>query len=175
MPELGEVRRQGRRGPTVNGLAPRQEEQPVQEPQDPITRLVYGHHDNASALSNSLEDLHHHEGAGGVEAGSRLVEEENDRIVDDVDSDRDTASFSAGDTTVAFVADDRLRGVPEAELVDESLDAGFLLGFGKRAGEAELGGEHERLFDCEHREEEIVLHDISRNDLQKPRFQDLSV
>ncbi|XP_029130190.1 uncharacterized protein LOC109788442 isoform X2 [Cajanus cajan] len=102
------------------------------------------HDDDAFALSDSLEDLHHHEGVGGVEPRGRFVQEEDDGVVDDVDADGDAAPFDAGDAAVAFVADDGGGGGAEAELVDEGVDAGFFLGLGEGAGEAELGGETRR-------------------------------
>jgi len=126
---------------------------------------VNRHDDDASTLSDSLQHFHHHEGAGGVEARSWFVEEEHDGIVDDVDSDGDPAAFAARHATVALVADDGGGSGAEAELVYQGLDACFLLGFGEGARESELRCEHERLFDGEHGEEEVVLHDISGNHL----------
>ncbi|KAF7818555.1 hypothetical protein G2W53_024010 [Senna tora] len=103
------------------------------------------------AAIDSLAHFHDHEGAGGVQSRSRLVQEQDDRVVDDVDSDGDAAAFPAGDAAVAFVADDEGARKPE------------------------LGGKHESLFHSEHGEEKVILHDVSRNHFQKTGIQRLAV
>nr|GMD62699.1 Os03g0282166 [Ipomoea batatas] len=93
------------RGAAENRLAFGEEDQTVEKAEDSVAWLMDGHDYNAAALRDSLENFDHHECASGVEAGGRLVEEEDDRVVDDVDSDRDAAALPAGDAAVALVAD----------------------------------------------------------------------
>eukprot|EP00268_Persea_americana_P052393 TRINITY_DN58613_c0_g1_i1.p3 TRINITY_DN58613_c0_g1~~TRINITY_DN58613_c0_g1_i1.p3 ORF type:complete len:123 (+),score=18.26 TRINITY_DN58613_c0_g1_i1:1566-1934(+) len=119
-----------------------------------------GHDYNASTLGDPLEDFYDHEGARGVQTRSGLVQEEDNRVVDNVYTNRDPAALSAGNSSVPLVADDRPGGSPEAELVDQGLDPGLLLGLGEGPREAELGREHERLLYREHGVEEVVLHNV---------------
>ncbi|PNT71941.1 LOW QUALITY PROTEIN: hypothetical protein BRADI_2g37631v3 [Brachypodium distachyon] len=147
----------------------------VQNRQDPRTRLMDRHHDHTPALRDVPQHLDHHERAGGVQPGGRLVEEEEDRVVDDVDPDGHAAALPAGHPAVGLVADDGVRGPRQAQLVDQGVHAGPLLGFGQGAREAELGGELERLPDGEHRVEEVVLHHVGGDGPQAAAVERLAV
>lgn len=53
----------------------------------------------------------------------------------------------------------------QTELVEELVDSPLLLRPGDGRRETDLGGEHERLEDCEHGEELVVLHHVGRRPL----------
>lgn len=175
MSEVCEERREFRWRTTVNGLSVGEEDQAVQQAEDSVTGLVNRRDDDAPALCDSLQHLDHHESARGVEARRGFVQKQEDGVVDYVRADRDSPSLSAGDSPVTLVSYDGLCCIAQTELVDQSLNSGFLLGLREGARKPELSGEHERLFHSEHGKQEVVLHNVRRDHLQKPRFQDLAV
>ena len=158
--ELGEVGRERGRRTAEDGPATGEEDEAVEEAEDALARLVDGRDDNAAALRDAAKHLDDHERGGGVEPRRGLVEEQEDRVVDDVGADGHPAALPSGHPAVALVADDGVGRGAEAEMVDERLHARALLGRGQRPREAELGGEGERLGDGEHGEQQVVLHDV---------------
>ncbi|BAS83582.1 Os03g0282166, partial [Oryza sativa Japonica Group] len=173
--ELREEQRQAGRRAVVHRPASGEEHETIDEADDAVARLVDGHDHDAAALRDALQHLHHHERAGGVEPGGGLVEEQDDGVVDDVDADGHPPALAAGHPAAPLVADDGVRRGAQAELVDELLHPGRLLGRGERPREPELGGVHERLGDGEHRVEEVVLHDVRRDDLEHAAAEGLPV
>lgn len=71
-------------------------------------RLVDGHENDAALLRNVLHFLNHTVGAGWVEARGWLIEEQQRRLVYDVNANRHPPPLSPRDTAPAFVADVRV-------------------------------------------------------------------
>lgn len=141
----------------------------------PGRRLMNGHNHNTPALRNALKHLHHHVSARRVQPGGRLVEKQNNGIMNNIGANRNPSPLAAGNASVALVADDRLRRSPETELIDQRLDSALLLRLGERSREAKFGGEHEGFLDGEHGVEQVVLHHVGGNHLQELRFERLAV
>uniref|UniRef100_A0A804QRI3 Uncharacterized protein n=1 Tax=Zea mays TaxID=4577 RepID=A0A804QRI3_MAIZE len=173
--EVGEEGLEPRGRAGVHGAPPREQEQPVEDGEDARAGLVDGHDDDAAAARDAAEHLHDHEGAGGVEARGGLVEEQQDGVVDDVGADGHAAALAARHPAVGLVADDGVGGAGEAELVDERVDARALAVRGQRAGQAELGGEQQRLAHRQHRVQQVVLHHVRGDGAQPPALQRLPV
>uniref|UniRef100_A0A5K1DRZ7 Uncharacterized protein n=1 Tax=Nymphaea colorata TaxID=210225 RepID=A0A5K1DRZ7_9MAGN len=95
--------------------------------------------------------------------------------MDDVDADGDAPPLPAGDAAVALVAYDGLCRVPQTQLFDQGLDSLQLLSLGKGARQPEFGSEREGLLHGEHREEEVVLHDVRGDGLHQPPVERLAV
>ncbi|BAT00431.1 Os07g0191625 [Oryza sativa Japonica Group] len=147
-------------GGMLETLPTRENDEVVEQLQDARRRLVDGEHDGAPGAGDVAHLLDHAVRARGVQTGRRLVEEQQRGAMDDVHADRHTPPLAAGHAPGPLVADVRVPGRREAELVDEGVDAAALVGGGDGGAEAEVGGEHEGLADGEHGEEAVVLHDV---------------
>lgn len=75
----------------------------VEEELNPVGRLVDGEDDGAAGAGDVVDLLDDAVGAGRVQAGGGLVEEEQCGTVDYVDADRHPATFPAGDPSSSFI------------------------------------------------------------------------
>lgn len=175
VPQVGEELRQIGGRPTVDSPPTGKEDHLIQQSKDSVTGLVYRHNYDTATGRNPLQHLHHQVSARGVQPRRRLVEKQQDRVVDYVRPDRHAPPLPAGDAAVALVADDGVGRVPEAQLVDEGLHAEFLFGLGEGPREAELRREREGFLHREHREEEVVLHHVGGDHLHQSRLYRLAV
>ena len=71
------------------------------------------HNDNTSRFGNLLQYLDNLESGGTVQTGGRLVEKQNDRIVNYIRADGNAPLLPAGDTAVGFVTDNSVGGGSE--------------------------------------------------------------
>lgn len=152
----------------VDRVAVGQEHDLVEHVEEAAGGLVDGHGDGAAACLRELpQEGDDPAGDRGVEAGGRLVEQEQAGIDEHLLSDADALALAAGDAAHQGAADDVVAAHGEAELVEDGLGLRGLLLAGEGAGQAEEGGVVEGLRHREVRVEDIILGDEAEGALER--------
>lgn len=98
--------------------------------------------DRESGPGEPPEQVHHTQRALGVETGRRLVAEQNLRLADDFDGNRDSLSLLSVESS-GRRTDDGVLKMREVEKIKHVVDVGELLPVGDRRVLPQQSGEHE--------------------------------
>ena len=124
--------------------------------------LVDGHDDRLARLLGEIgEQGDQRRGVVGGEAAGGLVEEEDDRIGDQLQGDVDALPLPAGEDLLLGAADLEVLHSLQAEVLDGLLDAGVDLLVAVVGREAEPGAVLDGLEDRQLRVHQVVLGDVS--------------
>jgi len=149
----------GRRS-VVGDAAAGEEEELVKEGEDVGARLVdRQHQDHPVGAGHGLEAARERERGGGVEAGRRLVEEEQRRPSHELCADGGALPLPAADAALLLAADGGVRAVLQAELLQGRLHPPVALLVAERLRQPQPGGKLDRLAYRQRGEEEVVLED----------------
>ncbi len=100
---------------------------------------------------------YHHVSTGGVETRGRLVQKEQQGVVDDVDSYGNASSLATRHTTTSFIADDGVGHLHQAQLIQQVHYSSPFLGCGLSPRHSKKRGKHQRFLHCQHGKQQIVL------------------
>ncbi|SCF76177.1 hypothetical protein GA0115255_105493, partial [Streptomyces sp. Ncost-T6T-2b] len=147
-----EVQRFLRRTEVGDGTAGRHHEELVADRQ--LGDRVRDHEHRAAVVGEAAQQLHDIAVHARVEAGGRLVQEDQRRLGEQLQGDRDALALAAGERGDLLVLVD-----VELELGEDLGDPGLALGLGGVRGEAELGRVLEGLGDGQFLVQDVVLRD----------------
>ena len=128
-----------------------------------LRRLVDRHDDRLAGLLGEIgEQLDQRRRVVGGETAGRLVEEQDDRIGDELERDVDALALPAGEHLLLGLADLEVRDALEAEMRERGLlDAAIDLLVRVVGREAELRGVVHGLEDGELGVDDVVLRDVA--------------
>jgi hypothetical protein len=146
--------RQGVLGRPVVGDLPAgcEHEEPVAHVQ--AEHAVGDHDDGPAVVGEAAQHVHHRAVHAGVEAGGRLVEEQQRRLGQQLQGDADALALAAGEAVHVLVG-----ALFQAQFTDHLVDPGPPLGFGGVLREAQLGGVGEGFADGQLGVQDVVLRD----------------
>jgi len=95
----------------------------VKAVEDGGSRLMDRANDHRIAASGHIvQHAHDEEGSVRVQARRRLVQEEDPRLCDELETDTETTSLAAGDTSQQFASHAAVRNLAQREFPQQVLD-----------------------------------------------------
>lgn len=137
-----------------------EKEEAVELVEEEGRRLVDGNEHRLSGVGELAEETEDVERGLAVKTGGGLVEEEEDRLGDKLDTDGDALALLDTETDVVL-ADESILDVVKLKEVDDGVDICDLLRLRNVAGLAKKGRENERLADGLCRLVNVHLGDVA--------------
>ena len=147
-------------GADVHGAAVgREQDETIELLEERLPWLVDDRTDGDAVRGEAAERGGELERGGRVEAGGGLVEENERRVGDHLQSDVDALALAAGEAAPRGVADDRVALLRQTEEIDHRPHPAVELRPWDVARQPDLGRETQQLVDGERRQHHVVLRD----------------
>mmetsp|Transcript_10838 Transcript_10838/g.44376 ORF Transcript_10838/g.44376 Transcript_10838/m.44376 type:complete len:304 (-) Transcript_10838:154-1065(-) len=152
--------------PEVGHASLRQHHQLVEEVEDSTARLVDRADDGAALLAQVVQCLQDTVGVVGIEAGRRLVEEDDTWVRDEAAADREPLLLSSRDASPELGADPGVPDLGEAQHLNELLHPLLSLLGADRGGKLEVCVELQCFSHGEQALKAVVLRHVARESIE---------